>query len=123
MGQGKHTRKGCDDWSLWSEFVYFELELLLKRMLLMMRERKTVPPRYPPHIYTLSIDYRCSCQRIVDPQLHSAHASAGSSVPAVERCLACIEPTGRGGDDGTLRFELEYHLPQMQCHPSVVGHA
>lgn len=49
-----------------------------------------------------------SCQRIVDIQLHPIHASVGPPFPPIHRCLACIEPTGPCGDDGTLPFELVY---------------
>ena len=47
-----------------------------------------------------------SCQRIVNIQLHPIHAAVGPPSTSLHRYLACIEPTGCCGDNGTLRFEL-----------------
>ena len=97
--------------------------LLMLLMLMMVGEEKMVPPYLLTDIYTIFQDLLPSCQRIVNIQLHPIHASVGPSSTPTHRYLACIEPTGRCGDNGTPRFELDYRRRQMQCHPSVAGDA
>ena len=81
-------------------------ELLLLLLPLMVEEEKMVPPYLPPDIYTISYDLLPSCQRIVNIQLYPIHAAIGPPSIPIHRYLACIEPTGCCGDNGTLRFEL-----------------
>lgn len=100
----RHTSVGSEESSCESSMVWRRLLLLL--LLLMVGEEKMVPPYLLPHIYTISQDHLPSCQRIVNIQLHLIHAAVGPPSTPIHRYLACIEPTGCCGDNGTLRFEL-----------------
>jgi hypothetical protein len=80
--------------------------LLLLILLLMVGKEKMVPPYLLTDIYTIFQDLLPSCQRIINIQLHLIHASVGPPSTPTHRYLACIEPTGCCGDNGTLRFEL-----------------
>lgn len=100
----RHTSVGSEERLCGSSMVWKRLLMLL--MLMMVGEEKMVPPYLLTDIYTIFQDLLPSCQRIVNIQLHPIHASVGPSSTPTHRYLACIEPTGCCGDNGTLRFEL-----------------
>jgi hypothetical protein len=55
--------------------------LLLLQLLPMSKERKTIPPRHPAHIYTICLNLLPSCQRISNTQLHPIHTSSRPTHP------------------------------------------